>query len=139
MSTYPVPVRRDLPTNAALHPFVYRAIIGLTIWLVLSAWALFSRGTYEGLTLSVITFFFLILVGIPVLLWRTWQHNAGLHDQLDHDEPFNEWASSSFATWTGAISGWEAATQILLPIAAVAIGMTIFGLTYLFAVPHAGS
>ena len=136
MSTYPVPVRRDLPTNAALHPFVYRAIIGLTIWLVLSAWALFSRGTYEGLTLSVITFFFLILVGIPV---ASLAYVAALHDQLDHNEPFNEWASSSFATWTGAISGWEAATQILLPIAAVAIGMTIFSLTYLFAVPHAGS
>ena len=30
----------------------------------------------------------------------------------------------------------EAAVQILLPIAAVAFGMTIFGLAFLFAVPH---
>jgi len=39
-------------------------------------------------------------------------------------------------TWTGGVSGREAAVQILLPIAAVAIGMTIFGLAFLYAVPH---
>lgn len=49
-------------TNDELHPALYR---GLTIWLVTSVWILFNRGTYEGLTLSVITPFFLILVGIP--------------------------------------------------------------------------
>jgi hypothetical protein len=30
----------------------------------------------------------------------------------------------------------EAAMQILLAIAAVAFGMTIFGLAFLFAIPH---
>ena len=39
---------------------------------------------------------------------------------------------------TGALSGREAAMQILLPIAAVSIGMTIFGLVFYFDVPHAG-
>ncbi len=33
------------------------------------------------------------------------------------------------------LSGREAAMQILLPIAAVAIGMTIFGLVFYFDVP----
>jgi hypothetical protein len=42
-------------------------------------------------------------------------------------------------TWTGGISGGEAAIQILLPISAVAFGMTIFGLLFLFAVPHLGA
>jgi hypothetical protein len=59
-----LPVRYSPPATDELHPWVYRAIIGLTIWLVLSLWVLFSRGTYEGLTLSIITLFFLILVGI---------------------------------------------------------------------------
>jgi hypothetical protein len=44
-----------------------------------------------------------------------------------------------FATWTGGIPGREAAIQILLPIAAVAFGMTLFGLAFLFAVPHLSS
>jgi hypothetical protein len=42
-------------------------------------------------------------------------------------------------TWTGRVSGREAAMQILLPIAAVAFGMTIFGLVFLFTVPDLGA
>jgi hypothetical protein len=42
-----------------------------------------------------------------------------------------------FATSTGTLSGREAAQQILLPIVAVSIGMTIFGLVFYFDVPHA--
>ena len=68
MATYPLPVHPDRRTNE-LHPLVYRAMIGLTIWLVLSVWVLFSRGAYEGVTLSIITLFFVVLVSIPVILW----------------------------------------------------------------------
>jgi len=130
-----LPVRDNRP-NDELHPLIYQSLIGLTIWLVLSAWGLFSRGAYEGLTLSVITLFFVILVGIPVLLWLTWQRNIGANEQHTYTAPFGEWIARPFVTWTGRISGREAAVQILLPIAAVAFGMTIFGLAFLFAVPH---
>lgn len=138
MSPYPLPIRHNRPTYDELHPFVYRSMIGLTIWLVLSIWALFDRGSYVGLTLAMITVFFVIAVGIPVLLWRTWRRNAVPDEQNRTDEPFDDWASHSFVTWTGSVSGREAATQILLPIAAVAFGMTIFGVAFLFAVPQLG-
>jgi hypothetical protein len=69
-----------------------------------------------------------------VILWLTWRRNTDLNDNV---APYREW--SSFETWTGGISGREASMQILLPIAAVAFGMTIFGLVFLFAVPHLGS
>jgi hypothetical protein len=36
------------------------------------------------------------------------------------------------------MSAREAVTQVLLPLAAVSIGMTIFGLVYYFDVPHIG-
>jgi hypothetical protein len=114
-------------------------MIGLTIWLVLSVWVLFSRGAYEGVTLSVITLFFVVLVGIPVVLWLTWRRNTDPNELHDNVAPYREWSSGSFETWTGGISGREASIQILLPIAAVAIGMTIFGLVFLLAVPHLGS
>lgn len=139
MATHMVPVQHNRPTNDELHPIVYRSMIGLTIWLVLSVWTLFSRGAYVGLTLSVITLFFLILVGIPVILWLTWKHNTDANEQHGYVAPFGEWLSHPFMTRTGGVSGWEAAVQILLPICAVAVGMTIFGLAFLFAVPHLGS
>jgi hypothetical protein len=122
--------------NDELHPLIYQSIVGLTIWLVLSVWVLFSRGAYEGLTLSVITLFFVILIGIPVLLWLTWRCHINPKEQHNYAAPFREWISHPFVTWTGGISGRGAVVQILLPIAAVAFGMTIFGLAFLFAVPH---
>ncbi|HEY7230615.1 MAG TPA: hypothetical protein VH558_09615 [Pseudolabrys sp.] len=132
-------VRCEWTPSDELHPRIYTAIVGLTVWLVLSVWALFSRGNYEGLTLSVITLFFTVLVGIPVLLWLTWRRNAAPHEQTRVPAPFREWSTNSFETWTGGLSGRDASIQILLPIAAVAIGMTIFGLVFMFAVPNLNS
>jgi hypothetical protein len=139
MATHSLPIWHSRPATDTLHPLVYRSIVGLTIWLVISVWALFSRGTYEGLTLSVITLFFLVLVGIPLILWRTWRHNTEPGARQASFVPFTEWISHTFETWTGDVSGLEAAMQILLPIAAVAIGMTIFGLVFMFAVPNLSS
>ena len=122
----------------SLHPLVYRSMIALTIWLVLSVWAFFDRGAYVGLTLAVVTVFFAIAVAIPVLIWKTWQHNAPAEETREPTESFAAWTSQIFATWTGVLSGREAAMQILLPIAAVSIGMFIFGLVFYLDVPHAG-
>ena len=137
MANYPLPTQSNPTTSDELHPLVYRSIIGLTIWLVLSVWALFSRGTYEGLTLSVITLFFLVLVGIPLILWLTWRHNT--EPDTQRAEPFAEWASHTFETWTGRLNALEASMLILLPIAAVAFGMTIFGLVFMLTIPNLGS
>lgn len=38
MATYPLPVRHNRAANDELHPLVYRTVIGLTVWLVLSVW-----------------------------------------------------------------------------------------------------
>lgn len=124
--------------HQGLHPLIYRSIIGFTLWLVLSIWVFFSTGGYNGLTLAMITLFFVVIVAIPVVLWQTWQHNAPSSETRTIAESFRDWASGDFITWTGGLSGREAATQILLPIAAVSIGMTVFGLVYYFAVPHSG-
>jgi Na+/glutamate symporter len=126
------------PAHDGLHPLVYWSIIALTVWLVLSVWGFFDRGPYVGLTLAMITLFFMIIVGIPVLIWKTWQHKALAEETREPAQSFDSWASQRLATWTGALTGRDAAMQILLPIAAVSIGMFIFGLVYYFDIPHAG-
>jgi len=128
-------VQPHRPVHDGLHPLVYRSMIALTAWLVLSIWVFFDRGAYVGLTLVMITVFFVIAVGIPLLIWKTWQHNAPADETRETDESYAAWASQSFATWTGQLSGSEAAMQILLPLAAVSIGMFVFGLVYFFDVP----
>jgi len=136
MARNPPPARHHQPANDELHPIIYRSMIGLTIWLVLSVWFLFNRGPYVGLNLAIITLFFVVFLGIPVMLWLAWRHAADADETRSHAEPFRDWARHEFITWQGALSGKEAMMQILLPIAAVAFGMTIFGLVFYFDVPH---
>lgn len=40
------------------------------------------------------------------------------------------WAARDFDTWQDRLSSTQAALQILLPIAAAAIGMTVFGIVF---------
>jgi len=130
-------IRHHPPAHDGLHPLVYRSMIALTVWLVLSVWVFFDHGGgYVGLTLAVVTLFFVIAVVIPLLIWKSWQHNAPAQETREPVEPFDAWASQSFVTWTGRLTGREAATQILLPLAAVSIGMFIFGLVFYLDVPH---
>ncbi len=128
--------RHNRPLHEELHPLVYRAMVGLTIWLVLSIWVFFDSRAYVGLMLAMITVFFLIIVGIPTLIWLTWRRNTPTPDESA--ESIRDWLSEEFGTWTGALTGREAAIQILLPLAAVSIGMTIFGLVFYLDLPQTG-
>jgi Na+/glutamate symporter len=111
-------------------------MIGLTVWLVVSIWVLFGSGNYTGLTFAMVTLFFVVVTGIPIVLWLAWRHNADPHDTRVTSEAFREWRAHDFTTWTGRLGAGEAVMQILLPLAAVSIGMTVFGLVYYFDVPH---
>jgi hypothetical protein len=136
MGTYLVP--RTAQPNGDLHPAIYKTLIGLTLWLVFSIWLLFDRGKYVGLNLTMITAFFAVLVGIPIMLWAVWRREAAEAQTEEPAERFGAWKRRAFQTWSGGLTGGEAAAQILLPIAAVSIGMTIFGLVFFFTVPHLG-
>lgn len=129
------PDRHNQPINEELHPLVYKTMVGLIVWLVLSVWALFDRGAYIGLILAMVTVIFLAIMGIPTLIWLTWQRRAA-DTQHEPDESFRTWALQEFRAWTGTLTGGAAAAQILLPIAAVAIGMTVFGLVLDITIPH---
>lgn len=130
--------RHDQAPQEKLHPILYRLIIGLAVWLVVSIWLLFDRGSYVGLNLAMITMFFVVVVGIPVIIAFTWWRNSGVRERGEYAMSFSEWLACEFTTCTGELSGMETAIQILLPIAAVSIGMTIFGLVLHFDLPNIG-
>jgi hypothetical protein len=137
------PTSRHDQTNNALHRNVYRMLLGLAVWFVISIWLFFGGTNYIVLTLGVITFFLAFVTGIPTLLLKRFQVRAGEVDQPSHEhdrlshEDFSLWNVRPFRTWTDNLPGRAAATEILLPIAAVAFGMTIIGLVYSrTSVPH---
>ena len=138
MNTRTHPIHHNRPIHDAVHPAVYRTIVGLTTWFVASVWLLFNRGPDVELNLAMVTVFFLIALAIPYALALTWRRNKAADEQQTTVENFHDWTKCEFSTWTGGLSGMEAAMQILLPLAAVAIGITLFGLVFLFDVPNLG-
>jgi hypothetical protein len=133
--------RHDTPTHdpARLHAAVYKTLIGLVVWMVLSIWLFFDNGAYSPLLLAVVTGFFAILTAIPLLIWRTRQHAVAKIPTPGSGETFRKWLSGAFETSTGPLRSSEAVAQILLPIAAVCIGMTLFGIVLWLTLPTISS
>ncbi|MBI4367138.1 MAG: hypothetical protein HY543_09995 [Deltaproteobacteria bacterium] len=111
-----------------LHPLVYHTVVGLALWFVLSAWVFFGGWDYMGLALTVVSGFFLMAMAIPLLLWLTWRRNREAGRAESGSGTFRHWAAGDFAICQGRLAGAEAAAQVILPIAAVSIGLTLIGI-----------
>jgi hypothetical protein len=109
-----------------LHPIIYIAIVGLGLWFVLSAWAGFATNTYTAYLLVVVSGLVLVAVAIPFAIWLV--SRKGGPDTAHRRNRFRDWASGDFDTSSGRLKASSAAVQILLPIAAVAFGMTAFAI-----------
>jgi hypothetical protein len=128
---------RDPPVSDHLHPLVYIALVALAAWFVLSAWG-FATDGYADYLLAVVSGFIFIAVALPYALSRIWRKSQRRAANGQERTLFGEWASGQFATWQDRTSGANAAIEVLLPIAAVAFGMTAFGIV-LHIAAHSGA
>jgi hypothetical protein len=115
---------------------VYAAVIGFVAWMGLAAWGFAGPG-YADLSLAVVTGLLIVVIAIPLVLWRVWRANAD--ERADEAVSFGEWKSSQFETWQDRVKGSNAATEIVLPIAAAAIGMTALAIVFHYAALHAST
>jgi hypothetical protein len=120
-----------------LHPRVYGILIVLAAWFALAVWN-FAGGGVTDYLLFIVSGFVFVAVVLPLILSRV-GHNDPAHDANEtakehvKEPSLHDWAASDYDTWTGRITGAEAATQILLPIAAAAVGMTLIGIIFRIA------
>ena len=124
------------PSTDRLPVAVYGAVIGFVVWMALAAWGFAGPG-YADLSLTVVTGLLIVAVAIPLVLWRVWRAHTG--GRPDDAMSFSEWKSSEFETWQDHQKGSSAATEILLPIAAAAVGMTAFAIVFHYAALHAST
>lgn len=131
MSQYPD--HHELPPSDHLHPSVYIAIASLVLLFVVSAFVSFA-GREADYLLAVVTGFFVIVMAIPYLLWRVWRRHGDTKRRR----------KSGCRTGLRAIlrpgkAGSPVAkpqSRVLLPIAAVAFGMTAIGIVLLLVAHH---
>ena len=120
---------RDVPTSDSLHPLVNVAIIGFVLMFVAATWAFFASDPYGVWLDVVVTGLFVIAIAIPATLWLTWRCNASEASGECHPR-FRTWTAGEFDTSTGFVKGSQATVEVLLPIAAVAVGMAVLGLLF---------
>lgn len=124
-----------VPRTDRLPYAVYGILIGFVAWMALAAWGFAGPG-YANLSLTVVTGLLVVAIGIPFVLWRVGRANRDTKTD-DMPEPFADWAAGDFETWQDRVKGRNAAAEIVLPIAAAAVGMTALAIVFHYAAAHA--
>jgi hypothetical protein len=116
----------------SLHPAVYLALVGFTLWLGLAIWG-FGYDRQTDYLLAIVSGFLLIAVAIPSTLALMVHRHKSLDERNSSGEAsLQEWMTGSFDTWQDRVKGRNAAVEVLLPMAAIAVGMTAFAIVLHF-------
>jgi len=118
------------PVFEDLHPRIYGMAAGLVAWFVVSAWALFDRGGYVALSLTFVTVLLLMAVVLPWTLSAIWRKHRMPYEGHPQKTSLRDWATGSFPVWGAKLHGSHAAVDALLPLAAVAFGLTGIGIVF---------
>jgi hypothetical protein len=104
---------------------------------VLAAWLFFDRkngiglSNDIGLSLAMISVLLFVAVMIPWLLSLVWKKHRVPHQSHPQEIPFQDWRTGDVAVWGAKLRGTHAAIDVLLPLAAVAFGLTGIGIVFL--------
>ena len=137
MSSAPKNSSKNSSSTDRLPPLIYVALVGFVAWMALAAWGFAGPG-YADVALTVVTGFLALIIAIPFILWRVARANRDRSDE-ERSPDFDDWAASQFETWQDRVKGSNAAMEIILPIAAAAIGMTAFAIVFHYAALHASA
>ncbi len=120
-----------------LHPLIHRVGAALLIWFVAAAWLLFGGAGYIDLALAMISVLVFMVIVIPAALWRAKIRISGdgpppqaNRDAAVKAPPLVVWLQGEFATYSGREKSSAAAVEMLLPVAAVALGITVLGIAF---------
>jgi len=126
-------VTHNKPVFDQLHPNIYRAAVGLVVWFTLSAWILFDRQSDIGLPLAMVSVLLLVAVLLPWSLSLIWKKYRMPYQRHPDETSFRDWKAGDFAVWGSRLHSTHAAIDMLLPLAAVAFGLTAIGIVFLIA------
>jgi hypothetical protein len=124
-------VAHNKPVFDQLHPAIYGAAVGLVAWFALAAWILFDRQSDIELPLVMVSVLFLVAVLVPWALSLVWKRHGMPHEPPPAKISFRDWRAGDFAAWGSRLHGTHAAIDMLLPLAAVAFGLTAIGIVFL--------
>jgi hypothetical protein len=130
-------ITHNTPVFDQFHPRVYGTAVGLVAWFALAAWILFDRQSDIILPLGMASALLLVAILLPWSLSRVWKRHRLPLDQHADTVSFSDWKTGDFAVWGSRIHSVDAAIDMLLPLAAVAFGLTGIGIVFLICAYNA--
>ena len=130
-------VAHNRPLFDHLHSRVYADAIGLVAWFALAAWILFDRQDDIGLLLGMVSVLLFVAVLVPLALALVWRKYHAPDRSHPDATSFKDWRAGDFAVWGSRLRATDAAIDLLLPLAAVAFGLTAIGIVFLVSAPPA--
>jgi hypothetical protein len=114
----------------ALHPLLYKVMIGVAVWLVVAAWGFFTGSGHIRIMLAVVTWLVMFTVVLTVTLARIGRRHRARSDgeATANRTSFGDWARGDFGLWEGRTKASIAAIEIFLPLGAAATAMTLFAI-----------
>jgi Na+/citrate or Na+/malate symporter len=116
--------------SGALHPLLYKAMVGIALWLVVAAWGFLAGNGYILVMLSAVTWLVLFAVVLTSVLARfgrkrpSWAGSEGLAKRTS----FRDWARGDVEISESRTKGSTAMIEIFVPLGAVAVGLTLFAI-----------
>ena len=123
-------VAHNRPVFDQLHPNIYGAAVGFVAWFAVAAWVLFDRQSDIVLPLTMVSVLLLVVVLLPWALSRVWKRHVMPYQRYPAKNSFRDWRAGDFAVWDSKLHSTDAAVDMLLPLAAVAFGLTAIGIVF---------
>jgi hypothetical protein len=132
--------RREPPEAEAsnadrVHPRVYKAMVGLAVMWIVATLAFWVDASQTGDAFLFAVVLIVVAVAIPLALMRIGRHSQGAGFERAAGGSFRDWQRGELSVWGSRLRASEAAVQILLPLAAVAIGMLVFAIVAAIVLP----
>ena len=121
------------PVFDQLHPRIWGAAAGLIAWFAVMAWILFDRSSDATLSLMFVTVLFAVAIGLPWTLSLVWRKCQLPHEGHAKPTSFHDWTDGDLAVWGARLRARDAAIDVLLPLAAVSLGLTAIGIVFVIA------
>jgi hypothetical protein len=126
----PVPTEaRRAPDNLArgVHPGIYVAIAAMAAVFIACA-GTFAAHNDSYYLIAIACGFIVAAIALPYQLWRVRRHGHDPRDMSLSHRTLSGWLNADLDVWQERIKGSDAAAAILLPVAAVTLGMLAFAI-----------
>lgn len=119
---------QDPDDASRIHPAIYRLMIAAALLYALSALLGFERAGDDRLMLGIVFLFFFGVVLLALSAQRQWRNHPLGQRPREQMHSLSYWLDHGLNTFTGHVGARRASVEIMLPLAAVSVGLFLLAI-----------